>query len=97
MPIASFVFCMVDRDVPGINWSGARTEEQTITGSSTATTQAATAGQPFCRIAVDTESYVAFGASPDAAATPRALMPANSVEYFRLRPGDKVAIMLSSA
>lgn len=96
MPIASFTFCAVDRDVPALNWSGARSEEKPITSVSTATVNAATAGQPFCRVAVDTESYVTFGTEPDATGVPRVFLPPSSVEYFRLRPGDRAAIMASA-
>lgn len=49
---------------------------------------------PVCRVATDAAIFVAFGADPNATTTSaRVWMPANSVEYFAVEPGDKVAVI----
>lgn len=54
--------------------------------------QSAAATKPHVRVATDTAVYVAIGANPDATtATGRYYMPANSVEYFQVEVGNKVA------
>lgn len=45
------------------------------------------------RIMTDTDIRVAFGASPTATATNNLRMPANSVEYFEIQVGHKVAVI----
>lgn len=69
------------------------TSETVTTSASNAQSGAAPAGKPFVRIATDsTAHYVAFGANPDATTTTgRYYMPANSVEYFQVEIGNKVA------
>lgn len=73
------------------------TATQTLTpiATNTASTAAAPAsGAPlYCRVATDTQIYIAFGAAPDATvAGTRVMMPANTVATFRVQPGDKAAV-----
>lgn len=48
------------------------------------------------RIAVTTDAFVSFGAAPTAT-TSDVFMPAGSVEYFTITPGQKVSAIQSSA
>ena len=47
----------------------------------------------ICRIATDTTIYAAFGANPTAAAGAGVLILANTVEYFAVPCGQKVAVI----
>lgn len=94
MPIASFVFCAVNADIPAPYAVGAVSEEETIAGASAATTEAATASQGFCEVTVDTASYVSFGTAPNAGTDqPRFFMPASTTRYFRVQSGFKGAVI----
>jgi hypothetical protein len=76
-------------------------EEKAPTGANAVTAAAAKAAnksvwgnQPICRVATDTQVYVSFGANPNALTDGlRFLMPANSVEYFYVKAGDKAAVV----
>jgi hypothetical protein len=48
-----------------------------------------------CRVATDTAVYVKFGPDPNALTDTgaRFFMPIGSVEYFRVKPGDKAAVV----
>lgn len=52
-------------------------------------------GELVCRVATDTAVYVAFGTSPNAltGTGTRFFMPIGSVEYFRVAPGQKGAVV----
>lgn len=94
MAIASFVFCNVGADVPAPYRVNATSEEETISGANAATAAAATAAQGFCEVTVDTASYVSFGSAPNAGTDqPRFFMPAGQTRYFRIKDGDKGAVI----
>lgn len=78
--------------------ASATVEAETPSGSNAATTSSAPGSlgfrKPICRVATDTAVYISFGAAPDASSdTIRFYMPANSVEYFYVNPGDKAAVV----
>ncbi len=94
MATASFVFCAINADLPAPYVGGAVSEAETISGASAATTAAATASQNFCEVTVDTISYVSFGSAPNAGTdNPRFLVPAGTTRYFRVKAGDKGAVI----
>lgn len=94
MPVASFVFCTINADIPAPYRAGAVSEEENITGANAATTAAATASQPFCEVTVDLASYVSFGSAPNAGTDqPRFFVPAGQTRYFRVQSGDKGAVI----
>lgn len=94
MAATQFAFGQVNADIPSMFASGATVETETPSGSNAATTAASRADQPFCRVATDTDVYVSFGAAPDASTdTIRFLLPAGSVEYFRIPSGSKGAVV----
>ncbi len=95
MAIASFVFCAIGSDITAPYMIGMVSEEETISGSNAATTAAATGGQNFCEVTVDTASYVTFAASPNAgtATSARFFMPAGTTRYFRVQTGYKGAVI----
>jgi hypothetical protein len=75
-------------------------EDVTPSGTSAATTKTADGTQfnrnhqPCCRVATDTQVYVSFGASPNASSdAERFFVPANNVEYFYVKDGDKAAVV----
>lgn len=65
-------------------------EVVTISGTNA---QSSASTQPHVRIGTDAACYVAIGANPNAqtGTTARYWMPANSVEYFEIDIGNKVA------
>lgn len=93
MATCQFAFGSVNSDnIPAFYAGGATVESETVSGSNAATTAAASAAQSFCRVATDTACYVSFGAAPNAGTdTIRFLLPANAVELFRVKTGDKGA------
>lgn len=93
MTITQFAFCAVDNLPPAPYNGGATFESKTPSGSSAATTAAATASQNICRVATDTAVYVAFGSAPTASASAGFYLPAGSSEYFRVGTGDKGAVI----
>jgi hypothetical protein len=94
MALTQFVFGSVGTDLPMIERDGAVAESKVPSGSTGATTATATASQPVCRVATDTAVYVSFGAAPNASTdTARFYVPANAVEYFRVKSGDKAAVV----
>lgn len=68
-------------------------EDIANTTSSVANATACPSAGLAVRIMTDTDIRVAFGASPTATATNNLRMPANSVEYFDIQVGDKVAVI----
>lgn len=83
--------------VPAMVAGSTTTEVKTANGSTTAV---APGGPPIvCRVSTDTAVYVAFGTTPDATATAsttatgaKIYMPAGTVDYFVVQPGDKGAV-----
>lgn len=51
-------------------------------------------GQPVARVFAVADSYVAFGAVPNASASPRALVKAGTEITRGVKPGDKVAYIV---
>lgn len=64
---------------------------QKITFTTSTASAAFGATTRYVRVIADADFYFAFGAAPTAATTSGAFMKANTVEYFRVNPGDKVA------
>lgn len=94
MAIAQFNFGSLEGAFPALYVGGTVTEAETISGANAATTAAATGSQNVCRVVCDTASYVSFGSAPNAGTdTVRFYMPANVVEYFRVKSGDKAAVI----
>ena len=85
--------------VPAMQTTGGGivTEALTPSGSNQQTTgsaPSATSRTPICRIATDTQVYVSFGSNPNASSdTVKFLIPANAIEYFYVKPGDKAAVV----
>ena len=96
MALTHIAFCQVGFtkngcSVPAPDGETAVSEGITPSGSNQ---QSAAADKPMARVATDTAVYVAIGASPDATtATGRFFMPANTVEYFQIEIGNKVAVV----
>jgi hypothetical protein len=65
-----------------------------ITGSSTQCTNPFNAATRSVRLHTDSICSVAFGVSPTAVTTQKR-MAANQTEYFGVRNGDKVAVILN--
>lgn len=61
-------------------------------GTSAPITTAFAAGTAFVRLIADAAGTIVFGTAPVATADNGPLLPANVVEYYQVRPGDKVAI-----
>lgn len=102
MPV-QFAFCAV-----GVEYSGrsnipvpvaSTVVSENITSSAsnqqTTATAPTTIADPMCRVATDTPVYVAFGTNPNAltGTAARFYIPANGVEYFRVNPGHKAAVV----
>ena len=96
MALTQLAFCRVGSIADGValpvtNPTGVASEAITPSGSNQ---QSSAATRGFVRISTDTAIYVAFGSNPDATtATARFHMPANSVEWFTVGIGDKVAVV----
>jgi hypothetical protein len=93
MATTQFCFTTAENGLPFAYNANSTWEVKTPSGSSGATTAAATGGQNLCRVATDTAVYVTFAASPTATSTTGFLVPANGVEYFRVKTGDKAAVI----
>lgn len=101
MPV-QFAFCQVgvgygSSNIPVPIASSVVSENITSSASNQQTTATAPTGIPevMCRVATDTAVYVSFGANPNAltGTTARFYIPANGVEYFRVNPGNKAAVV----
>ena len=68
----------------------------TISGTSAPVTNAFGSQTYAVRVVADTDSYITFGASPTAT-TSDVLLPANTVEYFTVTPGQKIAFIQKTA
>jgi len=95
MALTQFAFCAVGNDLDmAVYNAGAQVEAKAPTGTSAATTAAATATQNVCRVATDTQVYVSFGSSPNATSdTIKFLVPAGQVSFFRVASGNKAAVV----
>lgn len=94
MAVCQFTFGIVDEAKPAMFNAGATVEAETVSGANAATTAAAAGGQNVVRVVSDTVCYVSFGSAPNAGTDAvRYYMPANVVEYFRVSPGDKAAVI----
>lgn len=97
MAVTQFAFGSINPDIPALFVAGATVEAETPSGSNAVTTAAASATQNVCRVSTDTDVYVSFGAAPDASSDAvRFLVPAGSVEYFRVSAGHKAAVVALS-
>ena len=94
MATTQFAFTNLFGVVPTMDAAVTTTENKTPSGTSAATTNASTSSQPLCRVATDTQVYVSFGSAPDASSDAvRFFLPAGAVEYFRVNPGSKGAVV----
>lgn len=102
MALTQFAFVAVgvgygSSNIPVPIASSVTSESKTPSGSNQQTTATAPTGiaEVMCRVATDAAVYVAFGASPNAltGTSARFLIPAGGIEYFRVAPGDKAAVV----
>lgn len=99
MALTQITFCLVGAVVysgllPAADGESAVSEDITPSGTNQ---QSAAATKGYARVATDTTVYVALGANPDATvSTGRFLLPANSVEYFQIEVGNKVAVVTAA-
>jgi len=102
MALTHFAFVQVgvgygSSNIPVPVASSVTSEGIAPTASNQQTTATAPTGIPevMCRVATDTPVYVAFGDSPNAltATDARFYIPANGVEYFNVKVGDKAAVV----
>lgn len=101
MALTQFAFCQVgvgygSSNIPVPIASSVTSEHKVPSASNQATTAVAPTGlaEVMCRVATDTAVYVKFGTTPDATVTgARFFIPANGIEYFRVSPGDKAAVV----
>lgn len=68
-------------------------ENVTTAGTTTATAPSVTefGGEPIARIYALSDSWVAFGTTPNASANPRAFIPAGETRDYVVKAGEKVA------
>ena len=101
MPV-QFAFCQFGvgfglGNLPVPVASSVVSENITSSGSNQQTTATAPTGiaDLVCRVATDTAVYVNFGANPNAltGTAARFFMPICSVQFFRVNPGDKAAVV----
>lgn len=71
-------------------------QKVSVASASAATTNAFGASTSLVRVAVSTDCYVVFAASPTAT-TSDTFLPAGSVEYFLVEPGEKAAFIRNTA
>lgn len=94
MAITHFCFAALDGNNPVLDMRNAIVETKAPSGSSSATTVSADKDSTFCRVATDTAVYVSFGSAPNATSdTIRVYMPAGCTETFKVRYGDKAAVV----
>jgi len=62
-----------------------------VTFTTSAQSSAFDGSADVVRFIADADAYLLFGANPTALATSM-YVPANTVEYFAIRPGEKLAI-----
>ena len=102
MALTHFAFCQVgvgygQGNIPVPIASSVTSEGIVPSASNQQTTAVAPTGiaEVMCRVATDTAVYVTFGANPNAltGTAARFFIPANGVEYFRVNPGVKAAVV----
>jgi hypothetical protein len=71
-------------------------QKVSVASSSAATSNAFGANTSLVRVAVNTDCYITFAITPTAT-TSMTLLPAGSVEYFMVKPGEKAAFIRNSA
>ena len=102
MALTHFAFCQVgvgygQGNIPVPIASSVTSEGIAPSASNQQTTATAPTGIPevMCRVSTDTAVYVTFGTNPNAltGTAARFFIPANGVEYFRVNPGNKAAVV----
>ena len=97
MALTHIAFCTVGVSGFGGSIPVADSEEVVCEGitPSGSNQQSAASTRSFVRVSTDTAVYIATGADPNAltSTTARFYMPANSVEYFQIEKGNKVAVV----
>lgn len=101
MAVTQFAFVQVgvgfeSSNIPVPVASSVTSEHKTPSASNQQTTATVPAGlaNPMCRVSTDTAVYVKFGTNPDATVTgARFFIPANGVEYFLVKTGEKAAVV----
>lgn len=74
------------------------TEDIVPTETTAATTIAANTRLKLLRVATDTAVYISIGPDPDAETDSNKIyLLANTVEYFKVNSGDKVAVAIPAA
>lgn len=88
----TITFCApAPNNISAMRGGSETTESLTLSASSAASTNAASADQPICSLLAGEDCWVAFGATPTAAAnTGRKLLAGTRLEVH-LAPGSKVA------
>ena len=67
-----------------------------VTSSTTSAQSAAFGGSIFfVRIVSDVDCFIEFGGNPTATVS-KIFVPAKDVEYFKVSPGEQVAVILAS-
>ena len=67
-----------------------------VSSSATSAQSAAFGGSIFfVRIVSDVDCFIEFGGNPTATVS-KIFVPAKDVEYFKVSPGEKVAVILAS-
>lgn len=77
-------------------WTPVRSQTVAVGASSAAVTNAFGTGIFVLRIASTAALHYAVGASPTATSSD-AYLPANTVEYIAVRPGQKIAVIQDSS
>ena len=104
MPNASIIFGTAnpmskDTSAPAMVAASITQETLTADGTTTLTAPSLNTSKPLCRVLVDAPAFVAFGTTPNAAATspsttttPKILLASGVPEYFFVEPGWKCAV-----
>lgn len=100
MALTHFAFCQVgvgygSSNIPVPIASSVTSEGIAPSASNQQTTAPTGLAEVMCRVATDTAVYVAFAANPNAltGTASRFFIPANGIEYFRVNPGNKAAVV----
>jgi hypothetical protein len=94
MASLNVTFCKIGATVHGhmIPVSDSETAVSETLTTSGSNTQSAASTLTFVRLVSDAAHWVAIGSNPDATTTTgRFYLPANTVEYFQIEIGNKVA------
>lgn len=94
MASTQIAFGVAENNFPVVFFAGQTFEVLTPSGVSSKTTLAAHASQNIAAVATDTAAvYVTFGDDPTASSTTGNKVPPNAVAYFRIKAGDKAAVI----